>query len=189
MLAELKLSASAVRTLNNSDLASRTCMVFGTWHCPLQHRTNILILRPRWIHSLGPATQSSCFARRLNQASCRVSRFFSLGFEVSGLGSALCSLGSLSGLFGFYTVNTDSNLYLQLATWHLGLVNSTEEILSHLLRKMICLLKTPSKMPGWGLGVYLPLVSREWRNGVQLYLLLLPFFHSLLTKGRSRIYG
>ena len=31
---------------------------------------------------------------------------------------------------------------------------------------------------------YLPLVSREWRNGVQLYLLLLPFFHSLLTKGR-----
>ena len=30
----------------------------------------------------------------------------------------------------------------------------------------------------------LPLVSREWRNGVELYLLLLPFFHSLLTKGR-----
>ena len=29
----------------------------------------------------------------------------------------------------------------------------------------------------------LTLVSREWRNGVQLYLLLLPFFHSLLTKG------
>ena len=29
----------------------------------------------------------------------------------------------------------------------------------------------------------LPLVSREWRNGVQLSLLLLPFFHSLLTKG------
>ena len=33
---------------------------------------------------------------------------------------------------------------------------------------------------------YLPLVSREWRNGVQLYLLLLPFFHSLLTKGREK---
>ena len=31
----------------------------------------------------------------------------------------------------------------------------------------------------------LPLVSREWRNGVQVYLLLLPFFHSLLTKGRT----
>ena len=31
----------------------------------------------------------------------------------------------------------------------------------------------------------LPLVSREWRNGVQLQLLLLPFFHSLLTKGRQ----
>ena len=28
------------------------------------------------------------------------------------------------------------------------------------------------------------MVSREWRNGVQLYLLLLPFFHSLLTEGR-----
>ena len=28
------------------------------------------------------------------------------------------------------------------------------------------------------------MVSREWRNGVQLKLLLLPFFHSLLPKGR-----
>ena len=36
-----------------------------------------------------------------------------------------------------------------------------------------------------GLGSDLPLVSREWRNGVQLLLLLLPFFHSLLTKGRK----
>ena len=33
----------------------------------------------------------------------------------------------------------------------------------------------------------LPLVSREWRNGVQLQLLLLPFFHSLLTKDRLRV--
>ena len=32
----------------------------------------------------------------------------------------------------------------------------------------------------------LPLVSREWRNWVQLELLLLPFFHSLQTKGRQR---
>ena len=31
----------------------------------------------------------------------------------------------------------------------------------------------------------LPLVSREWRNGVEFQLLLLPFFHSLLTKGRQ----
>ena len=38
------------------------------------------------------------------------------------------------------------------------------------------------KRPGFGLS--LPLVSREWRNEVQLQLLLLPFFHSLLTKGR-----
>ena len=37
--------------------------------------------------------------------------------------------------------------------------------------------------------VYLPLVSREWRNGVELYLLLRPFFHSLLTKGRLRVEG
>ena len=37
-----------------------------------------------------------------------------------------------------------------------------------------------------GLRVYFPLVSREWRNGVQLYLLLLPFLHSLLTKGKFR---
>ena len=36
----------------------------------------------------------------------------------------------------------------------------------------------------------LPLVSREWRNGVQLQLLLLAFFHSLLSKGRlmTRLY-
>ena len=34
--------------------------------------------------------------------------------------------------------------------------------------------------------VNLPLVSREWRNGVQLELLLLPFLHSLLTKGRLK---
>ena len=32
----------------------------------------------------------------------------------------------------------------------------------------------------------LPWVSREWRNGVQVQLLLLPFFHSLLTKGRHK---
>ena len=38
-----------------------------------------------------------------------------------------------------------------------------------------------------GLGSDLPLVSREWRNGVQLSLLLLPFFHSLLTKGRNGV--
>ena len=35
----------------------------------------------------------------------------------------------------------------------------------------------------------LPLVSREWRNGVQLKLLLLPFFHSLLTKGMIKTAG
>ena len=39
----------------------------------------------------------------------------------------------------------------------------------------------------YGNWVYLPLVSREWRNGVQLYLLLLPFSHSLLTQGRFRV--
>ena len=33
----------------------------------------------------------------------------------------------------------------------------------------------------------MPLVSREWRNGVQLQLLLLPFFHSLRAKGRFRV--
>ena len=39
----------------------------------------------------------------------------------------------------------------------------------------------------WGQKPYLWLVglSREWRNGVQLLLLLLPFFHSLLTQGRK----
>ena len=48
-----------------------------------------------------------------------------------------------------------------------------------------------SELRVWGLEfrVYLPLVRREWRNGVQLYLLLLPFFHSLLTKGRYMVYG
>ncbi|CAE7329891.1 unnamed protein product [Symbiodinium sp. CCMP2592] len=32
----------------------------------------------------------------------------------------------------------------------------------------------------------LPWVSREWRNGVPLKILLLPFFHSLLSKGKKR---
>ena len=45
--------------------------------------------------------------------------------------------------------------------------------------------KKPGKTPKH--EVTLPLVSREWRNGVQLELLLLPFFHSLLTKGRVRV--
>ena len=40
--------------------------------------------------------------------------------------------------------------------------------------------------PGAESKNYLPLVSREWRNGVQLYLLLLPFLHSLLTKNKIR---
>ena len=34
---------------------------------------------------------------------------------------------------------------------------------------------------------YLWLEIREWRNGVQLSLLLLPFFRSLLTKGKFRV--
>ena len=35
-----------------------------------------------------------------------------------------------------------------------------------------------------GLAVFVPLVSREWRNGKLLQVPLLPFLHSLLTKGR-----
>ena len=48
----------------------------------------------------------------------------------------------------------------------------------------------PAQLPdehGFDLWTYLPLASREWRNGVQLQLLLLPFFHSLLTKGRLSV--
>ena len=35
---------------------------------------------------------------------------------------------------------------------------------------------------GVAVPLSLPLVSREWRNGVQLQLVLLPFFHSLQPK-------
>ena len=35
-------------------------------------------------------------------------------------------------------------------------------------------------------SLYLPLVSREWRNGSNSSYNCTPFFHSLLTKGRCR---
>ena len=47
-----------------------------------------------------------------------------------------------------------------------------------------------SGVPGFrGLGfrVYLPLVSREWKNGSYSSYNCTPFLHSLLTKGEFRV--
>ena len=40
---------------------------------------------------------------------------------------------------------------------------------------------------GFSLGSYLPLVSREWKNGSNSSYNYTPFFHSLLTKGKFRV--
>ena len=40
---------------------------------------------------------------------------------------------------------------------------------------------------GLGFGIYLPLVSREWKNGSNSRYNCTPFLYSLLTKGKSRL--
>ena len=42
---------------------------------------------------------------------------------------------------------------------------------------------------GEGLRLYLPLVSREWKNGSNSSYNCTPFLHSLLTKGKFRVQG
>ena len=37
--------------------------------------------------------------------------------------------------------------------------------------------------------IYLPLVSREWKNGSNSSYNCTPFLHSLLTKGKFRVLG
>ena len=45
----------------------------------------------------------------------------------------------------------------------------------------------PVWIPGvLGFGVYLPLISREWKNGSNSSYNCTPFLHSLLTKGKFR---
>ena len=44
-------------------------------------------------------------------------------------------------------------------------------------------------MQGSGFRLYLPLVSREWRNGSNSSYNCTPFLHSLLTKGTFRGLG
>ena len=48
-------------------------------------------------------------------------------------------------------------------------------------------------LPGFGGELFLPLVSREWKNGSNSSYNCTPFLHSLLTKGKycdkSRPFG